>query len=203
MPAGRTPFNKPNALYLDELNNPDLHESYRLEMEKISLIRRYAEFLNFGTQFDHGGEEAAVNYFERLEQTRSLIPDGTEARNSRRMLYNALVQAGMEPYADEWWHFNSPRSQMGAQTAGRERAEYGGMDLSAENAKFEQMRQMHRAGLIKIQEGLLQNFHFSGKVDPLDDLIRLNEEVLNETGNSRLTGLPRAAVIALPELEAA
>jgi zinc D-Ala-D-Ala dipeptidase len=196
---------------LDEARNPVLRELYKLEMEKIGLIRRHADFLNFGTQFDHGGGEAASNYFERLEQQRPLSGEETEARDNRRMLYNAMVQAGMQPYEDEWWHFNSPKSQMGAKVAGADHAEYGGMELTEDNLAHEQMRQAHRSGLIRIQEGVLQGLHFRlmGKIGhPMGDeafteLIELNEDVLNETGDPRLTYLPRAAIIEPPDTQAA
>lgn len=188
---------------LDEVRNPVLRELYLLEMEKIGLIRREAEFLNFGTQFDYGGGEAASNYLERLEQERQLTPDETEARDNRRMLYNAVTQAGMEPYEDEWWHFNSPKSQMGAKSAGLAQAEYGGMELDEDNVKHEKMREAHRAGLIRIQEGLLQGYHLAGKVDPLSELIELNEDALNETGDPRLTHLPKAVIIEPPDVKAA
>jgi zinc D-Ala-D-Ala dipeptidase len=188
---------------LDEVRDPVLRELYHIEMEKISLIRRHAKFLNFGTQFDHGGGEAASNYFERLEQERPLNPEEIEARDNRRMLYNAMVQAGMQSYEDEWWHFNSPKSQMGAKTSGIEHAEYGGIVLDEDNIKHEKMRQAHRTGLIRIQEGLLQGHHLMGKVDPLAELIQLNEDVLNETGDPRLIYLPKAAVIEPPDTQAA
>ncbi len=194
----------------DEARNPVLRKLYKLEMEKISLIRRYAEFLNFGTQFDYGGNEAASNYFERLEQQRPLSADEIDARDNRRMLYNAMVQAGMEPYEDEWWHFNSPKSQMGAKVAGQDHAEYGGVELTEGNLKHEEMREAHRAGLIRIQESLLQGLHFRliGKLghpmaDVYEELMQLNEDVVNETGDPRLTYLPKAAVIEPPAADVA
>lgn len=186
-----------------EAYDPALREKYLLEMEKISLIRQHAEFLNFGTQFDHGGKEAAVNYFEKLEQERPLTQDETEARDNRRILYNAMVTAGMQPYEDEWWHYNSPLSQMGAKVAGLDHAEFGGIDLSEENLDHEAMRESHRAGLVKIHEGMLLNHHYAGKVGVASDLVRLNELALSETGDPRLTSLPRAAVIAPDKEEAA
>lgn len=194
----------------DEARNPVLRQLYQLEMEKIGLIRHHAKFLNFGTRFDYGGQEAASNYFERLEQERPLSAEETEARDSRRILYNAMTQAGMEPYEDEWWHFNSPKSQMGAKVAGRDHAEYGGMQLAEDNLKHEQMREAHRTGLIRIKESLDQGLHFRliGKAghplgDVYEDLMELNEGVVNETGDPRLTNLPKAAIIEPPETQAA
>jgi len=192
-----------NPTLTQEATDPAMRESYQIEMEKIGLIRQHAEFLNFGTQFDHGGSEAAVNYFEKLDQVRPLTEDEAEARDSRRMLYNAMVQAGMQPYEDEWWHYNSPKSQMGAKVAGLNEAEYGGVDLTEDNLSHERMREAHREGLIRIQQGLLQGHHYAGKVDPLAELFALNEQVVSETGDPRQTHLPKAAVIAPSESEAA
>ncbi|MDB5184757.1 MAG: hypothetical protein JWN38_565 [Candidatus Saccharibacteria bacterium] len=186
-----------------EATDQNLREAYLLEMKKVSLIRREAELLNFGTQFDHGGGEAALNYFEKLALERDLTPDEQEARDNRRMLYSVMTEAGLQPYEDEWWHYNSPKSQMGAKVAGRSQAEYGGVTLSPENLAHEQMREAHRAGLVRIQEGILQNYHYAGKVDPLAELLALNEQVLSETGDPRLTHLSRAAIIAPPTEEAA
>jgi|GEM_PF-495412 len=186
-----------------EATDPAMRESYLIEMRKIGLIREHAEFLNFGTQFDHGGSEAEANYFEKLDQTRPLTPDETEARDNRRILHNVMAQAKMQAYAPEWWHFNSIKSQMGAKTAGLHEAEYGGIELSEDNLEQEEMREQHRQGLIKIKEGKLGSHHFAGKLDllaPKDDtlakLILLNVEALNETGDPRITHLPKAAVIA-------
>lgn len=116
-----------------EANDPAVQEAYLLEVNKIGLIRQNAEMLNFGTKFDHGGSESALNYFEKLEQQGPLSADETEARDNRRMLYNAMVQTGMQPYEDEWWHYNAPESQMGAQTAGFDHAEYDGVVLDQVN----------------------------------------------------------------------
>ena len=185
-----------------EATEPAMRESYTLEMRKIGLIREHAEFLNFGTLFDHGGSEAALDYYEKLAQQRPLAPDETEARDNRGTLCNAMAQAGMQPYGPEWWHFNSPKSQMGAKTAGMAKAEYGAILPSKENLEQEDMRENHRAGVIVINSGKLQSHHFAGKLDllaPRDDtlakLIELNEDAVNETGDPRITHLPKAAVI--------
>lgn len=218
---------------LEEARDPVLRQLYLTEMKKISLIRQYAEFLNFGTQFDHGGMESQLDYFEWLSKGRPLrkheeeslaagtlsqetaefirhglgrplTPEETEARDNRRMLYNAMAQAGLQAYSEEWWHYNSPKSQMGAKTAGLDHAEYGGVQLEDHNLAHEQMRRAHRNGLVKIHETALQGGHYlRGKIDPLTELILFNEEVLNETGDPRLTHLPKAAVIAPTETQAA
>jgi hypothetical protein len=64
-----------------------------------------------------------------------------------------MTTAGMEPYADEWWHYNDPASQMGAKVAGRDHAEYGAIELSAENVAFNQMRSLHHANSVRLARG--------------------------------------------------
>lgn len=195
----------------------DEDQIYLLQMEKISLLRRHSEFLDFGTQFDFGGQAAQSNYFELLEQERELTAEEAEARDNRRLLYNVMVASGMQPYVDEWWHFNAPESQMGAITAGLDHAEFGGLALDDEHIKHETMRRGHHGNLVRAQENLmsgLEAYNFAGKLDPttilsapqrarLQELRELNVRALNETGDPRLTSLPKAAIIAPPDVAAA
>src|SRR3989344_2282232 len=76
-------------------------EGYLLEMEEIALIRNNAQLVNFGTPFDWGGEEATLNYYESLTQTRPLTQKEEEARRNRRLLYNVMQAAWFEAYPDE------------------------------------------------------------------------------------------------------
>lgn len=191
-------------------------EKYPLQMEKISLQRRYANFLNFGTEFDHGGAAAQLNHFEHLERERSVTAEELEARDNRRLLYNVMVETGMQPYLDEWWHFNAPESQMGAMSAGLDHAEFGASVLTKENQKHETMRRGHHGNLVRAQERIMSGldaygFLRVGKIDPVEMLTeserarltklqRLNIRVLNETGDPRLTSFPKAAIIEPPEV---
>lgn len=186
---------------LDEATNPVLREQYMLEMAKVGLLRQHAVILDFGTQFDHGGSESALNYFEELQYDRALSPEEISARDNRRILSNIMLEVGMQPYADEWWHYNSLKSQMGARAVDRGIAEYGGTNLSDQNIEHERMRRMHRSGLIKLHEGEVSERQFIG--DPLVELIKLNEKAVSETGDPRLTYLSKAAVITPPEIDAA
>lgn len=183
----------------DEAYNPVLRELYLQEMAKLSLVRTTAQFLNFGTPFDYGGPEAASNYFEVVQTQRELSPSELIARDNRRELYNAMMIAGLPAYRDEWWHYNSPKSQMGARALGLDHAEYGGMRLDESNAEHETMRGMHHAGLIRIHEGALQGIRYRSKAVVWNDLTELNEQALAAGGDPRLTHLARAAVIEPPE----
>src|SRR3989344_9667710 len=60
----------------------EVEEVYRLEMERIGLIAKNAKLLNFGTQWDFGGVEAALNYFEGLAKHKQLSREEEEARQN-------------------------------------------------------------------------------------------------------------------------
>src|SRR5690606_26751166 len=63
------------------------------------------------------------------------------------------TKAGLEPYADEWWHYNDPASQMGAKVAGREYAQYGAIEMSDENIQYERMRKQHHLNSVRLARG--------------------------------------------------
>jgi D-alanyl-D-alanine dipeptidase len=171
-------------------------EVYKLEMERLELIAKNAELLNFGTQFDWGGKEAALNYFEDLSTQRQLTPIEEEARQNRRILYNAMTQAGFQPYADEWWHYNSPKSQMGAKTAGLDYAEYGAAPLTEDNWRHELTRRQHLKGTeVLAIKGLRE---FAAPTVYLEVVAEAAEGL-----NAKATSLPRAAIIAPSETKAA
>jgi len=169
--------------------------AYRLEMRRNALVKEHAELLNFGTRFDYGGGEAALNYYERLAKEHPLKEEEQEAMKNRRLLYNIMIDAGFEAYEDEWWHFNSKKSQMGAKTAGLDHAEYGAAVLSPESLKHEEMRKGHRLGSIR----MLQGATLRGKVNPLQEHFEVAKAAVDETGDIRITSLPEAAVIKPPK----
>lgn len=112
-----------------------------LEMQKSAIARQHAEMLDFGTAFDHGGERAAIAYFEkRLASGVPLSPEEMEACDNRRLLHSVMTRAGMQAYEAEWWHFNAPESQMGAAAAGLAQATYGAATFDARNSAHERLR---------------------------------------------------------------
>ncbi|MDD5415673.1 MAG: M15 family metallopeptidase [Candidatus Daviesbacteria bacterium] len=176
---------------LATLENKDWEEAYRLEMRKIGLIEANMQLLNFGTRFDYGGVEASLNYFEKLATKRSLTAEEQEAQSNRRLLYNTMVNVGFEPYEDEWWHFNSKKSQMGAKVAGLDHAEYGPMQLSPENSAHEKMRRDHWTGSV-----IISNHDFGSKLGlPLSPAMRAAQAGVSEVGDIRNTQSPCAEVI--------
>ncbi len=110
----------------------------QLEREHGVFRDKTTAMLDFGTPFDYGTPDgkADPNYFERLEQERPLAIDEITARDNRRILYNVMAQVDMQPLDSEWWHYNSPESQMGAKAAGLTVATYGAIALSKGNKLF-------------------------------------------------------------------
>lgn len=138
---------------LDTLGEDDWQREYMLEMKRSELIRRHGKMLNFGTRFDYGGSEAALRHYEVKAAQEPLSEEDKEAQKNRRLLYDVMIKAGFEPYADEWWHYNDPASQMGAKVAGREHAEYGAIEMSDENKQYEKMRKQHHLNSVRLARG--------------------------------------------------
>lgn len=138
---------------LESLSEQDWQRDYLLEMKRSELIRRNGRMLNFGTRFDHGGEEAALRHFEEKALKAELSPAEEDAMKNRRMLYDVMIRAGFEPYADEWWHYNDPASQMGAKVAGQDHAEYGAAVMSEANIQYEQVRKQHHDNSVRLARG--------------------------------------------------
>lgn len=125
-----------------------------LSLDEYDQICQQATMLQFGTCFDHGGPEAALTYYERLAATRHLTKDEQEALFNRRLLFRVMTESGLQPYGDEWWHFNAPESQMGARTSGREVATFGAAQLTDDHLHHEYLRiQNHVNQLLSYLEG--------------------------------------------------
>ena len=56
---------------LENLPDNNWQLAYMLEMRKIALIRTNMKMLDFGTLFDWGGSEAALNHYEQISQSKS------------------------------------------------------------------------------------------------------------------------------------
>jgi D-alanyl-D-alanine dipeptidase len=110
------------------------------EIERAKIILASAKLLNFGTQFDWGGSEAALRHLEELAEQRELSEEEKEALANRRVLYYLMKEIGLEAYADEWWHYNAPQTQMGAKTAGLAIASYGAIEISSSDFQLELSR---------------------------------------------------------------
>ncbi|MGH7883780.1 MAG: M15 family metallopeptidase [Candidatus Dormibacteraceae bacterium] len=178
-------------------------KAYVLEMERILIMREEGEMLDFGTPFDWGGSEAALRYYE---EKKSLDPEGSECRDNRRLLHNALTVVGFTGYPYEWWHFNASESQMGARVLGLPQARFGGQRLGKAHLDFEDMRRRHHVGMIEKFDRV-----FSGKPHiPSDhrhhrpDLawaqelnLQALQKMLERNAPPVNTRLPRAAVIAV------
>ena len=69
----------------------------------LTLIDDRGRELYLGTDHDDLTEGAALDYYE---SKRGLAPRELEARDNRRRLKKAMLQAGFNIYAPEWWHWS-------------------------------------------------------------------------------------------------
>jgi D-alanyl-D-alanine dipeptidase len=127
----------------------DLVRRAELNFELAALYRMNSTMLNFGTDFDYAGAEAGLTYYENDEAEE-------EVKQARRMLYNAMVAAGFEPYSEEWWHFNNG-NQMAERTKWLRTGEkgvavYGATELSAEQHALEDLHLIVFKDLIRAHE---------------------------------------------------
>ena len=153
-------------------------EYYLLTLERSALLKNNAQMLNFGTEFDNGTKLAALIYYENLAIIRSLNSEESEAATNRRILYHAMVEAGMVPYQEEWWHFNAPESQMGAKVAGLKLATYGAVELTYANLEFENIRKLQKQA-IKMIANIYNGINTYGTADGVFNCIRaLNEKAI-------------------------
>lgn len=171
-----------------EAYNPECRERYVLQMRKSFLMRKRAKLLEFGTPYDHGGQEAASAYYEERSQGAADLL----ARTNRRLLNSVMTDVGMQPYEEEWWHFNAPESQMGAKVAGIGHASYGPMELSAQNMAHERMRLMHHQGIMRLNDKTI--VARGNKL--MSHLLSLNYAALKLVGNPAESVLRPAVVIA-------
>lgn len=139
-------------------------EIYELEYRRMILKAHHGQWLDFGTPFDYGGEEVALNYYEILAQNKPLNPQESEVLHNRRLLYNVMAAVGFQPYLYEWWHYNSPESQMGAQTANLPFAILGAKTMSEQNLAWEQIMR-------EFQRGVARNWKSHGQVFGKTDLL--------------------------------
>lgn len=135
----------------------DIARRVGMEMRLSAIMRRHARMLDFGTAFDHGGEKAALAYYELKTAAGKILTDNDmRACNNRRLLFQVMTQAGFQPYFAEWWHFNAPESQMGAATTGLNYATSGAVDIDESNRAhentrlqiYQEMLNLYRAGAI-------------------------------------------------------
>jgi D-alanyl-D-alanine dipeptidase len=67
----------------------------------IGLADIKGNLLDCGSRFDDFSEKAHFSY--------SNIPE--KAKSNRRKLREIMMQAGFEPYKNEWWHFNYSKAE--------------------------------------------------------------------------------------------
>jgi len=175
----------------------DIEARIRLEMKKSAIVRQHSILLDFGTAFDHGGERAALTYFEqKIALGEVLSPEEKEACQNRRLLYNVMSHVGMQPYFAEWWHFNAPESQMGSKAAGTASATYGAADFDLSNATHEELRQeIYKAAVDAQEKRMGLEAHLASSAVQI-----FFSEILETTGEPRLASQWSTEVIA-PQFE--
>lgn len=65
----------------------------------LTLIDEEGNELNMGTEFDEFTEKTRTDYFEYTG------PVHNDIRDNRRILYNAMIDAGFTNLPSEWWHY--------------------------------------------------------------------------------------------------
>ncbi len=66
----------------------------------LTLIDKYGNELDMGTDFDDFSEKAATDYFENREY------EGSTVQKNRRILNQAMTKAGFTNLPSEWWHYD-------------------------------------------------------------------------------------------------
>ncbi len=65
----------------------------------LTIVDKTGNELNMGTEFDCFKETANTNYYE-------INNINEDVRNNRRLLYDAMTQAGFTNLPTEWWHYD-------------------------------------------------------------------------------------------------
>jgi D-alanyl-D-alanine dipeptidase len=167
------------------------HPIYEAEVEMLQIIREASAPIETGTVFDMADpNKTPTRYYESLvESGQRLTEDETRCLRNRRMLCSVMTAAGFSNYAEEWWHYDFGNQFDSART-GRP-ARYGAATFSAENARWEQMRQGHYFGSVAISKGTHPGE--TGKVPhPLYSFVK---ETALRTGDLRNTKHPQAAAL--------
>ena len=66
----------------------------------LTLVDQNGNELDMGTKFDYFGPEAFPFYFEENPTLNHI------AQANRKILFNAMLEAGFKVDVSEWWHFN-------------------------------------------------------------------------------------------------
>lgn len=67
----------------------------------LTIIDPYGNELDMGCEFDDFSEKAYSDYFEKIDSDYAV-----SIRNNRRLLYNAMINAGFTNLPSEWWHYD-------------------------------------------------------------------------------------------------
>ena len=94
-------IDKMTAFYISkpsyDENHPSLHNTGGAI--DLTLVTDNGYALNMGTLFDDFTNRAWTNHFESYA-------DCEEVKTNRRILYNAMIEAGFTNLPSEWWHYD-------------------------------------------------------------------------------------------------
>ena len=80
-----------------DIENPPLHTTGGA-IDLTLIFTDTLEELDMGTHFDNFTDKAKTNYYEESNNLK--------VRNNRRILYNAMINAGFTNLPSEWWHYD-------------------------------------------------------------------------------------------------
>lgn len=70
----------------------------------ITLVEQNGSELWMGTGFDDFSARAGTRFFEDIASIKTA--QDLIARENRRLLFQAMINAGFTNYPDEWWHYD-------------------------------------------------------------------------------------------------
>jgi zinc D-Ala-D-Ala dipeptidase len=91
----------------------------------LTLVNEFGSELWMGTGFDDFSKRAGTRYFEDEYNIQSDLD--LEARKNRRLLFQAMTEAGFTNYLEEWWHFDFGNQFWGKVTG--QKAIYGPVSI--------------------------------------------------------------------------
>lgn len=81
----------------------------------VTLTDAQGKVIPMGTDYDHFGEEARTDYFEKkLQGGLGLRPEEILFMENRRLLFDTMRAVGFTNYPEEWWHYDYGNQIWGA-----------------------------------------------------------------------------------------
>jgi len=96
-----TELDKKTSFFVSKPSYDEMHPSLHNTggAVDLTLVTDNGYALNMGTLFDDFTERAWTNHFEQYTKCE-------EVKINRRVLYNAMLEAGFTNLPSEWWHYD-------------------------------------------------------------------------------------------------